>query len=154
MPRKKKRGPPTKKRHSSREGTPAATYRIPEVPVVARRLAPPEEKPSAAKALPDDSQSRSMAALIPDVTPLSAVKRPKRRVTAPVRRRITFVVERDAERVDGYRSELARPPVAPGWHPNWVPDHRLDLHGARVRDVEHRIAIAIRECLRRSVVWL
>src|SRR5262245_11913256 len=105
MARQEKRSPSTKKRHSSREGTPTTTYRLREVSGALSDLAPVGEKPGAESR--DEPPGRSMAALVPDVAPVAPSKRiapeledgkarTMRRTATPARRTIAFIVQRDA----------------------------------------------------------
>jgi len=102
-----------------------------------------------------------MAALVQGVTPLGAPERVARKAgtkgvraaergPAPAGREVKFVIERDGEQVNGYRSGSVRPRIAPGWHRDWAPELRVDLHRVRVRDLERRITLAIQECAGRS----
>jgi DNA-nicking Smr family endonuclease len=105
-----------------------------------------------------------MAALVHDVAPLDAPERVARaarrdpsaagRAAASGKNDLTFVVLREGERVEGYRSDCRRPGVAPGARHDWVPAHRVDLHGVRVRDLERLLALAIRQCVERHAFRL
>ena len=108
-----------------------------------------------------DLEPASLAALLPDVAPLRAPERvaraPRRTAAENVTRTSlargaapAFILERDGERVEGYRSDCAHSPSAPGRRRDWVPALRVDLHGVRIRELEQRLAHAIRECTRRS----
>jgi len=153
-------------RPPSREGVRPSTFRLPEVSRTARDLAARAETfgPGSAKGTPSKLEGRDMAALVPDVAPLGVPVRVARssegkgsdgaRRSAAARRVAAFVVERDGERLHGFRSDGARPRVLPGWHRDWAPVLRIDLHGARVRELDERLAAGIRECIRRSGVRL
>jgi DNA-nicking Smr family endonuclease len=162
MPKsRKERRPRRKARHSSRDGAEPAVFRLPEVSEAARKLSASSAKAAEADvshAAPGDGDS--MAALLDDVAPLRAPERvaraavrkdenAERRAASRARRELTFVVERDGERVEGYRSDCSRPNVAPGSRRDWVPTHHIDLHGVRIRDLEQRLTRGIRECVER-----
>ena len=120
-----------------------------------------ERKEPRAKAPPEKVRAHPMAALLGDVAPLRSKPRVARLrdpraspdsvlpSSRPERREISFVVERDGERVHGYRSDLAAPRIAPGRARDWTPELRVDLHGVRVRDVDAHVQAAIKECSRR-----
>lgn len=163
MARKKVRPRPPRARHSSRDGSRSATFRLTEVSRAARALSAHDPKPTPKAQSKRDDQS--MATLVQGVTPLAAQKRiarpgargdaPRaRRVPVLARREVTFVIERDEERVHGYRSDSLQPRIAPGSHRGWIPDVRVDLHRVRVRDLERRVTRAIADCLRRSALRL
>jgi DNA-nicking Smr family endonuclease len=105
-----------------------------------------------------------MSALVRDVAPLGAPQRvaraartdpgAARRAGASGSRTLTFIVTRDGERVEAYRSDCRRPGAAPGARRDWVPTHRIDLHGVRMRDLEQLLALAIRQCVERHGVRL
>jgi DNA-nicking Smr family endonuclease len=159
MARKKVRPRPPKARHSSRDGSPSATFRLTEV---SRTLATHDVKSKAKAAGKRDDHA--MAALVHGVTPLAAQKRiarlgartePRaRRVPILARREVAFVIEHEEERVHGYRSDSLQPRIAPGSHRSWVPDVRVDLHRVRVHDLERRVTRAIGDCLERSALRL
>ena len=149
-----------KPRHSSRDGGSPAVFRLAEVSEAARKLATSStatmKREAKEPAAPD---SDSMAALVHDVAPLGAPERvaraartdpsASRRAVASERPALTFVVQRDGERMEAYRSDCERPRVAPGARRDWVPAHRIDLHGVRMRDLERLLAVAIRQCVER-----
>lgn len=147
-----------KPRHSSRDGGSPAVFRLAEVSEAARKLATSSTTTMKRDATePPAPDSDSMAALVHDVAPLGAPERvaraartdpsASRRAAASGRRALTFVVQRDGERLEAYRSDCKRPPVAPGVRGDWAPSHRIDLHGVRMRDLERLLAVAIRQCV-------
>jgi DNA-nicking Smr family endonuclease len=155
-----------KARHSSRDRRSPAVFRIAEVPAAARKLKASigETETEGEAPEPTAHDGASMAALVRDVAPLAAPERvaravhadpgAARRAAASERRELRFVVERDGERVAAYRSDCKRPGVAPGARLDWVPSHRVDLHGVRARDLERLLTLAIRECVERHAYRL
>jgi DNA-nicking Smr family endonuclease len=136
-------------RHSSRDRAAAVVFRL--TGIVSTRAV-------AAPATAEPTPARTLSALLPDVTPLDGSKRVARerdgapsdaRVATRPRKAVAFVLERDGDRIQGHRADLGPPRLAPGHGRTWVPDERLDLHGVRARELEARLDIAIRQCLRR-----
>jgi len=153
--RKERKG---RARHSSRDGAAPVVHRMTSI-----RRAEPPTKPRTIAA-PPLAKEPSLSALLGAVTDLGGKERVplvRAQSTGEISRAahragtsFEFMLERNGERIQGHRVDLAPLRLAPGQGRTWVPETRLDLHGVRMRELDALLSRALRDCVLRAAARL
>jgi DNA-nicking Smr family endonuclease len=120
-----------------------------------RRSDPATPSSTATPAPPPEDP---VSALLDTVTPLAGAPRVPRSDRGQARHEqarpqaaVSFVVEHDGTRVEGYRADVGEIALLPLRRSTWSPQERIDLHGRRAEGLMEELGRIVRDRARRGI---